>query len=234
MLSENLPKDVPPKDVRPPDMQPIEMLIDLVISDELDPWDIDICDIANKFLLKVREMASINLRLSGKTLLTSSILLRMKSECLIPKEEREEPEDPMFDPDMEEPEDIATFFPLQSPVRRRAERKTTLFELIEALQRALGEEMIRKNFPRKTREKPKLKIKVDEEDIKEKVLKIYDRLLDLAKIHEVIKFSDLVDKKMTRTGVVELLLSLLYLDSQNKIRIWQEELFKEIFITILQ
>ena len=213
------------------DMQPIDMLIDLVISDELDPWDIDIADIANKFLLKVREMVSINLRLSGKTLLTSSILLRMKSECLIPKEETELDEDLMFDPEFEEPEEEGHFLPLQPPVRRRAERKTTLFELIEALQRALGEEMIRKNFPRKVREKPKLKIRVDEQDIKEKVLKIYDLLLDMAKLHDVIKFSDLAIER-TRTGIVELLLSLLYLDSQKKIKIWQKELFGEIFITM--
>jgi segregation and condensation protein A len=62
------------------------MLVDLVISDEIDPWEIDIADIANRFLEKIREMSKINLRLSGKTLLTASILLRMKSESLIPQE----------------------------------------------------------------------------------------------------------------------------------------------------
>ncbi len=218
---------------QPIEMQHVDMLIDLVISDELDPWDIDIADIANRFLQKVKEMASINLRLSGKTLLTSSILLRMKSECLVPREEAELHEDQTFDQDAEETGEVEDgFLQLQPPVRRRAERKTTLFELIDALERALGEEMIRKNFPRKTREKPKLKIKVDEQDIKEKVLKIYDQLQDMAGLHEVIKFSDIVHQRDTRTGIVETLLSLLYLDSQKKIRIWQKELFGEIFIEV--
>ena len=69
------------------ELHPVEMLVDLVISDEMDPWQIDIAEIASRFLEKVREMVDLNLRLSGKTLLASSVLLRMKSESLLPREE---------------------------------------------------------------------------------------------------------------------------------------------------
>ena len=34
---------------------PVVMLVDLVISDELDPWDIDIADIANRFIKEVKK-----------------------------------------------------------------------------------------------------------------------------------------------------------------------------------
>ena len=212
-----------------PELHPVELLVDLVITEEMDPWDIDIAEIANKFLEEVRQMVRINLRLSGRTLLTSSILLRLKSESLVPKEEDGDEE--FFNEsyaDFEEREDVVS---LPMPMRRRAERKTTLFELVEALQRALREELIRKNFPRETRSRRKLIIQVDEEDIKERIIKVYERIQKLAKLYEVIKFSELLSEK-TRRGVVELILALLYLDSQRKINIWQKELFGEIFITL--
>lgn len=204
------------------------MLVDLVISDELDPWDIDIGDITTRFIKEVRKMQKLNLRLSGKTLLASSILLRMKSDSLIPKEE------PLFEEEFDweylPEETTEEIIPIGTPVRRRAERKTTLFELIEALQRALSEEMIRKNFPKGSRPQPKLIIPIDEESIKERMTKIYDTIQKLIETKNVIKFSDLVSEK--RENIVEVLITLLYLDSQQRITIWQKELFGEIFITL--
>lgn len=121
--------------------------------------------------------------------------------------------------------------PLAVPIRRRAERKATLFELVEALQRALSEEVLRKNFPREGKPQKSLVIQVDEESIKERIAKLYERLHQLAELKGVIKFSDLMPER-SRPAIVELLLSLLYLDTQGKVTIWQEELFGEIFITL--
>lgn len=211
------------------EVHPVDMLVDLVISEELDPWDIDIGDIAKRFLERVKRMHRINLRLSGKTLLASSILLRMKSESIVPREDEEEEEEESWDEGHDELEERAEVPPISTPVRRRAGRKTTLFELIEALQRALSEEIIRKNFPREGRPRPKLVIQVDEEGIKEKMAKVFEKVQKLTDIAEVIKFSDLIAE---RREIVEVLLALLYLDSQRKITIWQKELFGEIFITI--
>ncbi len=213
------------------EIHPVDLLIDMVIADELDPWNIDIADIAMRFLEKVRSMARVNLALSGKTLLAAAILLRMKSERIIPEEESEKEAEVYFEfpSSLECSEKEREILPLSAPVRRRENRKTTLFELIEALQRALSEEMIRKNFPRNIRQKPKLVIQVDEGDIKEKIDRVFERIKKLAEITEVIKFSDIVGSKKE---IVEILLALLYLDSQRKITIWQKELFGEIFITL--
>jgi segregation and condensation protein A len=211
------------------------MLVDLVLRDEMDPWDIDIVSLSNRFLEEVRRMVKINLRLSGKTLLTSSILLRMKSDNLMPEENGHNGHNGHEDYGWDDGayyEDVSYNIPsLPVPLRRRAERKVTLFELIEALQRALNEEMIRKNFPPRPRAKPKLIIKVDEETLREKILSLYDRVLELTKLHEVVRFSELLHET-NRMHIVELLLYLLYLDSQGKITVWQKELFGEIFITM--
>ena len=72
---------------------------------------------------------------------------------------------------------------------------------------------------------------MDEESIKERIAKLYERLRQLAELRGVIKFSDLMPER-SRPAIVELLLSLLYLDTQGKVTIWQEELFGEIFITL--
>lgn len=214
-----------------PELDPIDMVVDLVLRDEMDPWDIDIIGLANRFLEEVRRMARINLRLSGKTLLTSSILLRMKSEHLMPQENGHNGhsyedywEDGAYYTEIDIP-------PIITPLRRRTERKVTLFELVDALQRALNEEMLRKNFPPKPRSKPKLIIKVDEESVKEKIISLYDRLQELSKHTEVIRFVELLPEQ-TRRHIIEIFLYLLYLDSQGKLIIWQKELFGEIFITM--
>lgn len=219
-----------------PELDPIDMLVDLVLRDEMDPWDIDIVSLANRFLEEVRRMVKINLRLSGKTLLTSSLLLRMKSENPMSEENGHNGhnghEDYGWDDGAYYGDDAGHNIPsLPVPLRRRAERKVTLFELVEALQRALSEEMIRKNFPPNPRIKPKLIIKVDEETVREKILSLYDRLQELAKDMEVIRFNELLIEQ-TRRHIIEVLLYLLYLDSQGKLIIWQKELFGEIFITL--
>jgi segregation and condensation protein A len=211
-------------------MHPIEMLVDLVISEEIDLWQIDIAEIANRFLQKVREMATINLRLSGKTLLTAAILLRMKSESLVPREEPQSTIDDFFIGSYADYEETSEAM-LQLPMRRQVERKVTLFELVEALQRALSEEILRKNFPRQVRQPQKLVIQIDEESIKEKIANVLERIQNLAKVHEVIKFSELLTER-TRRSIVEVLLCLLYLDSQQKVTLWQKELFGEIFVTV--
>ncbi len=218
------------------ELHPVELLIDLVISEEMDPWDIDIVDIANNFQAKVREMAALNLRLSGKTLLAASILLRMKSDTLMFEEEDEEVWDDFIDAglfqtaSLEGSENNKEIPILTVPPRRRAERKTTVFELIEALQRALSEEMIRKNFPRETRRR-KMVVKMDEEGIKDRISKIYERIKELAAVSEVVKFSDLLNGK-GKSGIVEVVVPILYLASDGRIDIWQKELFGEIFITL--
>jgi len=206
------------------------MLIDLVISEELDPWEVDIEEITNKFLERVKEVQRINLRRSGKTVLASSILLRMKSEAIFPRQFEIGMEgDEEWNGGLEEGE--AVIPELRMPTMRHAEQKTTLYELIDALQIALGEEAIRRSLPKKTRTRGTLKLKLEEEGIEERIEKVYRRLEELSVLSEIIKFSDLVSST-NPDQIVENLVSVLYLDSQRRIELWQEEVFDEIFISL--
>jgi segregation and condensation protein A len=220
------------------EIHPIDILVDLVTSEKMDPWDIDIEDIANKFLEKIRQMAKINLRLSGKTLLTSSLLLRMKSDNILPPENGNGWDDEWSE-GIEELgwvsnvalQQSETLPELSFPLRRLNGKKCSLFELVDALQKALGEEMLRKNFPKIVKTKRKMKFQVDEEDITVKIGKLYEKLKSMAKLEDPIKFSSLIGDG-TKEDIVRVLLPLLHLDSQRKIKIWQKELFGEIFISM--
>ncbi len=215
-----------------PELHPVDMLVDLVISEEVDPWDIDLEEITRKFIENVRQMVKLNLRLSGRTLLAASVLLRIKSERLLEPATREEEFFEAVEDSYEEPSYVEVP-PIREPLRRREERKTSLFELVEALQQALQEELVKKNFPRKRRRKPKLVIEVDEESIKEKIEKVYLKVKNLGSYERIIRFRELVENE-SKLEIIETLLSLLYLDYEGKLRVWQEEIFGEIFISLFQ
>src|SRR3989338_2820974 len=59
------------------------ILYDLVKSGEIDPWDIDISILSKKYLEIVKKLQESNLFISGKVLLASAILLKIKSEKLL-------------------------------------------------------------------------------------------------------------------------------------------------------
>src|SRR3989338_11430047 len=56
------------------------IILELVKSEEVDPWDIDISLLSQKYLETVRKLKEANLFISGKVLLASAILLKIKSE----------------------------------------------------------------------------------------------------------------------------------------------------------
>ena len=66
-----------------PREESIEILLEMARSGEIDPWNIDIIDVTDKFLAKLVEREKIDLRASARTLLYASILLRMKSDVLV-------------------------------------------------------------------------------------------------------------------------------------------------------
>ena len=117
--------------------EPIEILVELAKNGKIDPWNIDIVHVTDTFLNKIEELQQMDLRISGRTLLYSCVLLRMKSTGLF-QEEEEMPEDfsEEGEDDYEEEFNIDEFNMPLLPVRRSARRPVTLKELIEELKKA--------------------------------------------------------------------------------------------------
>ena len=60
----------------------IEIILDLVKMGKLDPWNIDIVDLYDKYMERIKIMKQDNLRSVGKAILFSSTLLKIKSDIL--------------------------------------------------------------------------------------------------------------------------------------------------------
>ncbi|MHC1605096.1 MAG: segregation/condensation protein A [Candidatus Methanofastidiosia archaeon] len=203
---------------------PIDMLMGLVISREIDPWNIDIVELTNKYLERIKKLQELDLRLSGKTILVASILLRMQSEELFKEKKENIPE--------EEEELDVEIMPILPPLRRIS-GKITLPQLMEALLQALEEADRKKNLKTRKRREEKQIIRIDEHriNIEKYVQKLYILIKESVEKTGIIKFFDLVPDK-TPINIARTFLYVLYLETRGKIEIYQEELFGEIYIKL--
>ncbi|WP_048148743.1 segregation and condensation protein A [Palaeococcus ferrophilus] len=207
------------------EITPVDILLQLVMMGKVDPWNIDIADITEKYIERLREMRDLDLRVSARAILAASILLRMKTEALLyggeEKEEEEEGEERIR----------VEVDPVVPPIRR-VDRLYTLDDLIDALMDAL-EEAERKK-PRK-----KKKINIEEEifvvddfrvDIEKHVTRLYEIVKEVyAETREKISFWDLVFDFSPKI-VARTFLYLLFLSNMGKVELIQEEPFGEIYV----
>lgn len=121
--------------------EPIELLVQLAEDDEIDPWDIDIVRVTDKFLERLDQS---DLRTSGRALFYASVLLRMKSDALLTTDNPDEPgsepwEDPIHGPTANPPMEADPVSSLEGELDRRLDRKRargspeTLDELVREL-----------------------------------------------------------------------------------------------------
>ena len=119
-----------------------EIIYDLINTEQLDPWNIDITILTDKYLKKVQELEEADFFVSSKVLLAAALLLRIKSEILLNKYiksideilfgEKEKKKHVLERIELDE--DIPFLIP-KSPIPRL--RKVTLKELIESLNKAI-------------------------------------------------------------------------------------------------
>ncbi|WP_231185058.1 ScpA family protein [Haladaptatus sp. DYF46] len=120
------------------EVEPVELLVQLAEEGEIEPWDIDIVDVTDKFLDR---LDGTDLRTSGRALFYASVLLRMKSDALITEDEPEEEElEPWEAPmSMDETDGFDPVASLEDEMERRLDRKSargkpeTLDELVREL-----------------------------------------------------------------------------------------------------
>ena len=60
-----------------------DLIYNLVREENMDPWDIDVSVLAGKFLEMLSTLKNMDFRIGGKMVLTSSLLLKMKSDHLM-------------------------------------------------------------------------------------------------------------------------------------------------------
>ncbi|MDD5331619.1 MAG: segregation/condensation protein A [Candidatus Nanoarchaeia archaeon] len=208
---------------------------ELIKKEEMNPWDIDISKLTQKYIEVVKQMQEANFFVSGKVILAASLLLRIKSHKLVDEDIANldhllnPPEEEIYEeiPGIDRKGIKIPSLAMKTPQARK--RKITLGDLIGALQKALVVSH-RKVMKRLQDERVHMEIPERKVDITALIKNVYETVMDYLKQKETITFSELVPKRTSET-VIYTLLPLLHLDFQKKINIKQNEHFEEIFIT---
>ena len=219
------------------------ILLDLIKSEQMNPWDMNISLLSQRYLETVRKMQDANFLISGKILLACALLLKIKSNKLVneeifnfdsqlfKQEETFEELEQLFDqaprPDYERPK-----LTIKTPMPRK--RKVTLQDLMIALQKALEVEK-RRNVKRELFDSVKVEIPQKKTDISELITNVYNKITEFFRINKIerLTFKKLVNSTK-KDDIVYTFIPLLHLDNQEKVSISQEEPFGEINIEIFQ
>jgi segregation and condensation protein A len=208
------------------DERSIDILVSLAKNGDIDPWDIDIVDVTDRFLARVAELEKLDLRISSRTLLFASILLRMKSDAL----EESEPED-LYEEDQGE-DDLQACFPALKPkVRRHAKRRVTLSELIQELKKATKRKErsdVRRFVQLQAQEFDALAV-AHSEDIERQVKRVKRELKRRFAVRDQVLFSELIVDN-TVEAIVQTYIPLLFMATRRQIQLEQKELFGDLSI----
>ena len=205
-----------------------ELLVELIETNKIDPWNIDIVKVVDSYIAAVRKMRVMDLHIPANIILAASILLRMKSETLslmqvdetqeqenLPEAARANPEIPNLVPRM----------------RLQPKRKITLNELMDALGDAIKMNEKREYAARQYSEP--LSIVVEKDDIDEKIKSTY-KLVTANVDREGMTTFAVLSKAFSsiESKLLSLFVPLLFLAHSGRIILMQDQFFDEIFVKI--
>jgi len=213
------------------------IIYDLMKKGEINPWNIDVSILSKKYMQKIRDLRDHDFRISGKVLLASAILLKIKSDRLLGEDlnyfdslmndAQNEDEEGLF----EEPvttvdgEEIPALIP-RTPQPRQ--RKVSIYDLVNALEQALEvkKRRVMADIPPPPIQTPKTKnISVISTDVYAKIKDFFRRSVGR------LTFSQLLPSQQ-RDDKIYTFIPLLHLANQRKIDLHQFQNFGDIEISI--
>jgi len=224
-------------------LKAIALVFQLVIDENLDPMDIDLVKFTKLYMEKVREEKIMDFISAGRLIFMAWNVLFMKSENVLKKFSGKDDDfydlwdpyeiEPGFDENFELNESIMDNDPILEPVRHGEKRPITLPELLSAVRDALNESMERKKEIEKRKElEEKYRIAVNErmhkESIEEDIKEVWNRICEME--DEFLK-KEIEDG--TKEDSIRVLLSLLFLEKDDKVRMYQERPFSDIHVHVM-
>ncbi len=201
-----------------------DILIELVHKNQLDPWNVDIIYVVDKYVETVRSMKIQDLRVPANIILAAAILVRLKSEMLHLEEEAELLEDSRI----ERPQ--VTVDSLSFRLRLPPKRRIALTELLSALEEAMKLKEVRES--REKDDVVSMPIKFSMMNIEEEMNKIYSLIRSNVDKSNMITFAETKRLANVNDVLVELFVPLLFLYQNNRIELIQESFFGEIIIAL--
>jgi len=209
------------------------ILVDLVKREKMDPWDIDVADLADKYLEKINQLEKKDLRIPANAFLACAILLKMKARSLKISSLEEWEEEWAADGKVSEQEkmffDESAIPELRSSFRAR-EGKVSLDQLVLGIESIL-EKTKKTAYKDRDKELPKFDIPYNLNNIDEKIDDVFKKISERVDSQGLVLFSALLDEK-NPLEMINTFVPVLFLMNKGKIVAWQEQFFGEIFISL--
>lgn len=231
----------------------IGLLVSMAKSGKIDPWNIDIVDVTNKYLIQMAEQSPENLVKTGRTLWLASVLIKMKSNVLVglgsmdydslmAENQFEEYDD--FEPEYSQPVKKSNVVSINEALKRRLStrlnrnRTVTLQDLIKQLK--FYEELDRKQAFKNSLERAKRRARsyenfsaedivnlAHDEYIEQTVNKLKIKLEEIFVKREKVELNSLVELGMDKISAY---IALLFLSAESDIDLVQQEFYGDLYI----
>lgn len=234
----------------------IGILVDMAKAGKIDPWNIDIVDVTDKYLAHICDMKSQNLRLTGRTFLFAAVLLKLKSNVLEGIDVMQfEPYDPADDiqydddgfiVDYGEDEYVPTnnvisideVLQRRTSVRLNHNRVVTLKDLIRQLE--FYEKLEKKQSLKEAHERAKRRVQsysrltaddivnlAHEEYIETCVLKLKENLAQIFTKNDKIELNELTLLGMDKISAY---IALLFLTAETDYELKQDKFYSDLYV----
>lgn len=219
------------------------IIYDLISSEQLDPWNIDIGILCRAYFGKIQQLEQNNFHISSKMLLAAALLLRIKSEILLNKYIRDidnilfpraEEEKKLFERIEIDENEIPILSP-KTPLPRF--KKVTIQELIDALDVAIKTESRRINKEIEKRQAERLSHvdipKFRKINIRERIRRFYAKVLSSFKNPQYASAMKLPYSHFTgdnKDEKIACFLPMLYLSNHGKVWLEQDRHYDEIYL----
>jgi len=210
-----------------------EVIYQIVSLENLNPWDVDLVKLTERFIEYLNKLEKMDFRVPGKIVFIAAVLLRLKADYLSIFEEEETIEDIAKQPQIVDLGIDPKLIQLGLPMKRIPKRQITIEELMGALQKAM-QVRVRRDL-RKHAWRQRIASQIVEEDITKRIDRMMDEIESAMKkkSEKEVKFKDLV-KDWNREQIISKFIPLLHLEQNKKISTEQLEFFKDIIIKKLE
>lgn len=235
----------------------IEILVNMAKSGKIDPWNVDIVEVTDKYLMHLFQSKAQNLRLTGRTLLFAAILLKLKSNVLegidVLDFEPQHEEDFNYDDEMPldyEEEYIPTnnvisideVLQRRTSVRLNHNRVVTLRDLIRQLEfyEMLDKKQSLKNAHERAKRRVQNYARLSPDDI---INLAHDEYIEngvqrlKANLSEILNRQDKIElNELTLLGMdkINAYISLLFLTVDSDYDLVQDEFYGDLYVVKYQ
>ena len=237
------------------DNEGIGILVSMAKAGKIDPWNIDIIAVTDKYLAHMCEMKSQDLRLTGRTFLFASVLLKLKSNVLegidvlqfeTQPQDNLEYDDDGFIVDYSEDDYVPTnnvvsiddVLQRRTSVRLNRNRVVTLRDLIRQLE--FYEKLDQKQSLKSAHERAKRRVQsysrftpddiinlAHEEYIEDCVLRLKENLSQIFTKEEKIELNELTLLGMDKISAY---IALLFLTAETDYDLVQDEFYSDLYV----